>query len=66
MLLGIETTRYECKQGLLDLSQSRKLNSELIERIIETICGIANFGSDSDGYIHIGVTDSKKDADRIE
>lgn len=62
----IETTRYECKQGLLDLSQSRKLNSELIERIIETICGIANLGSDSDGYIHIGVTDSKKDADRIE
>jgi uncharacterized protein with ParB-like and HNH nuclease domain len=62
----IETSRYECKQGLLDLSPSRKLNNDLVYRIIETICGIANLGSDGDGYIHIGVTDSKKDAERIE
>lgn len=62
----IETTRYECKQGLLDLSPDRKLNHDLINRIIETICGIANLGSDIDGYIHLGVTDSKRDADRIE
>ncbi len=62
----IETSRYECKQGLLDLASERKFNQNLLERIIETICGIANLGSDSDGYIHIGVTDSKKDADRIE
>ncbi|HEY9295410.1 MAG TPA: ATP-binding protein, partial [Phormidium sp.] len=62
----IETSRYECKQGLLDLASERKFNQNLLERIIETICGIANLGSDADGYIHIGVTDSKKDADRIE
>lgn len=62
----IETARYECKQGLLSLSQQRELNSHLIHRIIETICGIANLGSDADGYIHIGVTDLKKDADRIQ
>ena len=62
----IETSRYECKQGLLDLASDRKFNQNLLERIIETICVIANLGSDSDGYIHIGVTDSKKDADRIE
>lgn len=62
----IETSRYECKQGLLDLASKRKFNQNLLGRIIETICGIANLGSDSDGYIHIGVTDSKKDADRIE
>jgi uncharacterized protein with ParB-like and HNH nuclease domain len=62
----IETSRYECKQGLLDLSLPRKLNNDLINRIVETICGISNLGSDADGYIHIGVTDSKKDAERIE
>jgi uncharacterized protein with ParB-like and HNH nuclease domain len=62
----IETTRYECKQGFLDLSPSRKFNHDLLERIIETICGIANLCSATDGYIHIGVTDSKKDADKIE
>jgi uncharacterized protein with ParB-like and HNH nuclease domain len=62
----IETTRYECKQGFLDLSPSRKFNHDLLERIIETICGIANLCSATDGYIHIGVTDSKKDAEKIE
>lgn len=62
----IETSRYECKQGLLDLSPTRKLNKALIDRLIETICGIANLGSDSDGYIHIGVTDCETDARRID
>lgn len=62
----IETSRYECKQGLLDLSPKRNLNKDLLERIVETICGIANLGSDSDGYIHIGVTDSQRDAEKIE
>jgi uncharacterized protein with ParB-like and HNH nuclease domain len=62
----IETTRYECKQGLIDLSPNRKLNKDLLGRIVETICGIANLGSDTDGYIHIGVTDSKEHADKIE
>ncbi|RUT06772.1 hypothetical protein DSM106972_030290 [Dulcicalothrix desertica PCC 7102] len=62
----IETSRYECKQGLLDLSLKRELNKDLLTRLTETICGIANLGSDSDGYIHIGVTDCEKHARRIE
>ena len=62
----IETSRYECKQGLLDLSAKRNLNKALLERIVETICGIANLGSETDGYIHIGITDCEKDAHRIE
>lgn len=62
----IETTRYECKQGLIDLDHHRKINHKLLEEIIETICGIANLGLSTDGYIHIGVSDKKKDADRIE
>lgn len=55
----IETAKYECKQGLLDLSPARKLNKDLIQRIIETICGIANSDPDADGYIFLGVADKK-------
>ena len=35
----IETAKYECKQGLLDLSPSIKLNNDLPERLVERICG---------------------------
>lgn len=62
----IETSRYECKQGLLNLSSDRKINKKLINRIIETICGIANLGSDGDGYVFIGVADKESDAKRIK
>ena len=62
----IETNRYECKQGLLDLSNERKINKNLIDRIIETICGIANLGKDSEGYIFIGVVDKPQDAEKIK
>ncbi|MDJ0743574.1 MAG: DUF262 domain-containing protein [Xenococcaceae cyanobacterium MO_167.B27] len=62
----IETSRYECKQGLLDLSNQRRINNNLINRIIETICGIANLGKDSEGYIFIGVVDKKQDAEKIK
>ena len=62
----IETSRYECKQGLLDLSASKKVNKKLIKRIVETICGIANLGSDGEGYIFIGVADKESDANRIK
>lgn len=61
----IETTKYECKQGLIDLSSNRKINNELLKRVIETICAIANSDPDSDGYIFIGVADKKTDVDRI-
>lgn len=62
----IETAKYECKQGLLDLSNQRKINFNLINRIIETICGMANSGKDSEGYIFIGVVDKKQDAERVK
>jgi len=61
----IETSRYECKQGVVDLSLNRKFDKNLCNRIIETICGIANVGPDSDGFIFIGVADMKTDAERI-
>ena len=62
----IETSRYECKQGLLNLSGERKINKKLVNRIIETICGISNLGSDGDGYVFIGVADKENDANKIK
>ena len=62
----IETTKYECKQGLVNLSAKRELNCDLVQRLIETICGIANSDPDSNGYIFLGVADKKDHADRIK
>jgi hypothetical protein len=62
----IETTKYECKQGLIDLSPNRKLNNDLLPRLVETICGIANSDPDTDGYIFLGVADQKQDAEKIK
>ncbi len=61
----LETSRYECKQGFVDLSTYRNFDSNLPKKITETICGIANIGPDADGFVFIGVADSKKDAERI-
>jgi uncharacterized protein with ParB-like and HNH nuclease domain len=62
----IETTKYECKQGLIDLSPKRKLNNDLLPRLVETICGIANSDPENDGYIFLGVADKKKDAEKFK
>lgn len=61
----IETSRYECKQGVIDLSPNRNYDGNLLDRIIQTICAIANVGPDSDGFIFIGVADKQKDAEKV-
>lgn len=61
----IETSRYECKQGFVDLSSQRNFDENLPKKIIKTICGIANVGPDSDGFIFIGVADEEADANKI-
>ena len=61
----IETSAFECKQGLLRLDAQRSREPELVSRIIETICGIANIGPDTSGAIFLGVADKKADRDRI-
>ena len=62
----IETPRYEFKQGFLRLDNKRKYDKELEQQILKTICGIANIGSNTEGYIFIGVADSEEDAKRIK
>ncbi|MEO4047407.1 DUF262 domain-containing protein [Pseudomonas sp. CAU 1711] len=61
----IETATYECKQGLVSLDANRTLNEGLLDRLVETACGIANAGPDSSGAIFIGVADDVQQADRI-
>lgn len=61
----IETSRYECKQGFVTLSNDRAYDENLIEKILQTICGIANVGPDSDGFLFIGVADKESDAEKI-
>ena len=62
----IETPRYEFKQGLLELVDGSTVSYDLIDRIVNTICGIANLGPDSEGFIYIGVADKKTDAERVQ
>ena len=61
----IETARYEFKQGILNLAKDRSKNKDLLDRIVETICGIANVGPGAEGYLYIGVANVPKDAERI-
>jgi hypothetical protein len=61
----VETSRYECKQGFYNLSNSRGLNSGLYADLVNTMCGIANCGPESDGFIFIGVADNQRDSERI-
>ena len=62
----IELADYELKQGLLPLSNPRSINSGLIDKVIKTICAIANNGPKRIGKVIIGVTDKDADAARIK
>ncbi len=62
----IESSAYECKQGLLRLDSKREWDKELLERLTQTTCAIANIGPDQEGAIFIGVADSQKDKERVE
>jgi hypothetical protein len=61
----IETSRYEFKQGILRLDKTRSVDTQLLSRLPETACGIANLGPESDGFIFLGIADRKEHADRI-
>ena len=50
----------------MTLGQERMFDQNLISKIINTICGIANIGPDADGFIFIGVADEKSDAERVK
>jgi len=62
----IETSAFECKQGLLSLDAKREENSDLLDTVVNTICGIANIGPNSHGALFLGVADKEADKLRIE
>lgn len=61
----IELADYELKQGYLRLNDGRTPDSELVDRVMATICAIANNGPNRIGKVLIGVTDKEADAERI-
>ncbi len=62
----IETNAFECKQGMLRLDEGHTKDPNILEKIVNTICGIANLGPTSSGAIFVGVADKATDKDRIE
>ncbi len=61
----IELPEYELKQGLLKLSADRGLDPNVLDKVLKTICAIANNGKDRRGSILIGVSDNDGDAAKI-
>jgi hypothetical protein len=61
----IELSDYELKQGLLTLENSRKIDEALVEKVLKTICAMANNGKGRSGQVLIGITDKDADAERI-
>lgn len=62
---GMELANYELKQGIVSLGRTREINTDLLDRLLETICGIANNGPNRSGRILIGVSDKEADTQRI-
>jgi predicted HTH transcriptional regulator len=59
-----ENARYEFKQGILRLDAARSKDPEILNVIIETLCGIANVGPEADGFLYVGIADKIADAER--
>lgn len=60
-----ETSRYEFKQGLLRLDAAKSEDPNILNVVIETVCGIANVGPDADGYVYLGIADKPADVERV-
>ena len=60
-----ETPRYEYKQGLLRLDNAKGTDTNILQTIVETLCGIANVGPEADGFLYLGIADKAADAARV-
>jgi len=61
----IETPKFEFKQGLLRLDQSRERDEGVVTKVLQTVCAIANISPTSNGAVFIGVADDEADSQRI-
>jgi hypothetical protein len=62
----VEAPHYELKQGILRLDNTRSIDSNVIDKVIRTVCAIANNGKSRAGTILIGVADKDSDVRRIQ
>lgn len=62
----VELGAYELKQGLLTLCDKRLVDSNIIPKVLATLCAMANIGPHSTGKLVVGVTDKPADADRVK
>jgi Protein of unknown function DUF262/Putative DNA-binding domain len=61
----VELSDYELKQGFLKLDTKRSIDQNMFDKVITTICAIANNGPNRSGKIIIGVADKESDANRV-
>jgi len=61
-----ETARYEFKQGIRRLNDTKDEDPAVLPMIVETICAIANIGPEADGFVYIGIADKQADGERIK
>ena len=62
-----ETPHYEFKQGFLKLDpKGRSFDENLIRKLAQTACAMANINPEEESFIHIGVTDKPADVRKIE
>jgi hypothetical protein len=62
----IELPHYELKQGMLRLDHTRAFDQQMVDKIVRTLCAIANNGPQRGGTLMIGVCDNEADARRVE
>lgn len=62
----LEVADYELKQGILTLGPKRVIDPGIFDKIIHTICAIANNGPDRSGKLLIGVSNKTADTKKIE
>ena len=62
----VELSNYELKSGLLDIAPDAIDASKMINKILKTICAMANNGPGRAGKILLGVCDTQDDAARVK
>lgn len=50
----------------MKLDNKQTQDTKILDKLVNTICAIANLGKNSEGYLYIGIADSRKDAKRIK
>jgi hypothetical protein len=62
----IEAAHYELEQGVLFLNGTNTIDQDILPKIVNTICAIANNGRHHAGTVFLGVADKDADAQRIK